>query len=82
MILFCSFKFSAQLKKGPCFFPETFRQRSCCQLPAPSTSYVMQGMQGRIFLGRASSEVWRWALSSWLEAGFSEVEAAVMLVID
>lgn len=50
---FVPLNFSAQLKMGPCFLLETCRQR----LPTERAPLCHAGMQGRIFLRRASSEV-------------------------
>jgi hypothetical protein len=55
VILFYSFDFSAQLKKGPCFLLETLRQRSCFLLSTKDhPAYVRHGELGKIFLVRAS----------------------------
>ena len=49
-------------------------------LSPPSMS--CRGCRGELSLGGPPQKLWGWASSSWLQSGFSKVEAAVTLVID
>lgn len=41
-----------------------------------------RGCREEFSLGGPPQKFWRWALSSWLELGFSKAEAVVLLLTD
>lgn len=78
--LFCPLPSSAQLRTVPAssWRPGGGGARSSGPEPGPRAGC----REGGFSLEGPPQKSWRWASSSWLELGFSGVEAAVMLVID